>query len=269
MTNAVSYAYFRHRSSIYEKIKGNAGIQFAQFLPMLVRAHHVVWEGWDMVIHHDDEVVGLPYFDVLIRLHEAGLLRLRHEGEAPSLCGAMLWRMLPIFTGEYEYVACRDVDAMPMPRDRKCVEEFIASGMTMHCIHDNASHSGLMGGMIAVNCKQFVDRFSGDLTFSGEGWNVQGKDQNWLNREIEPLVRHSLMIHTSKPFDSDPCASLRQIPPRVAAADQVARGIGVPDPEADAVAPGIGVCDWPSKAFAYYDAMDIPIINKIKEIEQG
>lgn len=261
MTNAISYAYFRHPSSVYEKEKSNSALQFCQFLGMLVRAHNVVWHGWDMVIHHDNEVESLPYFDTLERLADNGLLRLVWMGDAPSLCGAMLWRMLPIFSGGYEYVACRDIDAMPMPRDRKCVEEFIASGLTMHCIHDNASHSGLMGGMIAVKCQPLVDKMVGAepstftaATYKLKDWDVQGRDQNWLNTFVAPLVRDSLMIHTSKPFDTEPCKELRQIP---------ARGVG------DEVAPGIGVCDWPSKAFAYYDAMDIPIINRIKEIEQG
>lgn len=255
--NAVSYSIFESQHSVYFREKGRSLAQFVQFLPELIRSHHVVWSGWTMIVHHDDEVRKEAYWPTMERFSEAGLVKLIPMGNAPSLCGAMLWRMLPIFTGQYEYVACRDIDAMPMPRDRKCVEEFIASGLTMHCIHDNASHSGLMGGMIAVNCKQFVDRFGGDLVFGGDGWNVQGKDQNWLNRFVSPLVCDSLMIHSSKSdmSISDHASVRHPIPPR--------------DGPADEVAPGIGICDWPSKAFAYYDAMDIPIINRIKEIERG
>lgn len=217
-----------------------------------------------MLVHHDDEVRALPYFDVLTRLDAAGLLKLVPMGEAPSLCGAMLWRMLPIFSGEYEYVACRDVDAMPMPRDRMCVEEFIASGLAMHAIHDNPAHSGLMGGMIAANCYEFMLRILKDkivaetfdaMISAGSDANAHGKDQNWLNGTVLPLVAGSLMLHTSKDHDPMSGAMLRPILPRG-------------ERPADNVAPGIGVCDWPSKAFALYDEMDTPVIRRIQEIEK-
>ena len=258
--NAVSYAYFRHRASVYEKEKGNAAIQFQQFLPMLVRAHHVVWDGWELIIHHDDEVTLLPYMDVLRRLQAEGLVRLVPMGPAPSLCGAMLWRMMPIFdhASRYEIVACRDIDSMPMPRDRKCVEEFIASGLWVHCIHDNPAHSGLMGGMTAFRCKEIFCGEEWPTPPSAEmaaayGWNRQGQDQIWLNRDVLPRVFGHLMIHSDNTGYSG-CVR-RPIPARAGPADEVA--------------PGIGVCDWPSRAFAYYDAMDVPVINRIKEIERG
>src|SRR5262245_22897171 len=129
----VSYAWFRSDTSIYESetwSKTKRGHQFAQFLALVVRAHHSIWPGWELRIYYDDRVMSHSYFNVLVELEDADLIALRYGGKCESLCGAngMLARMRPAFESGVDYVACRDIDSVPCPRDRRAVEEFIFSG---------------------------------------------------------------------------------------------------------------------------------------------
>jgi hypothetical protein len=257
----VSYAYFDCEASVYASMKGHSSLQFEQFLSTLIRAHHIVWGGWDMVLHHDDFVRDLPYFSVLEHLRDAGLINLVPCGNPPSLCGAMLWRVLPIYSGKYEIVACRDIDAIPTLRDRKAVDEFIASGLALHVIHDNPQHVGVMGGTITIRSEDFIRLISQRIDpryMTSPAWNRQGADQILLNQKIAPLVKGSMMLHISNPRDSMGLPLER------------VRPLSGHHETADDLTPGIGVCVDPpvlARAFHFYDSLDVPIIRKIREIE--
>jgi len=273
----VSYAYFRHRSSPYEQPKGDAALQFEQFLPLLVRAHHVIWPGWDLMIYHDDHVQSLPYFEKLLRFQDAGLLRLVDMFHAVTLCESMLWRMRPIWYDNAEIVVVRDIDTITSPADRRCVEEFIASGLSTHVVHFASAHSGVMGGTTAVRCLTFREltgyaswkEFSEDCArrFTPEEWNVQGCDQHFLNRYVLPKVKDSLLLHELHHQVRD-----MGVPP-----ENIRRVITAPLPgdiyedalrDGDALSPGIGICEEPAPPLKFYDSLDIPVIKQIQELEK-
>lgn len=203
-----SYSYFRHDASGYES--ENAGTSrgkfFTNFLPALVRAHAVCWKGWELRIHHDDRVRDIPYFKVLQRLEKHGLLRLLYQGQAQTLCGSMLWRLSPLFDFDVDYLVCRDIDSLPMPRDRGMVEEFIKIGATLHTINDSISHSGVMGGTCAFDVRKFRDRFQckslSELISRGEGlqidYNKHGGDQLLLNGYVAPNICTDLLVHSMR-----------------------------------------------------------------------
>ena len=194
MKRIVSYSFFRSDASIYEQERWSTtkrGQQFVQFLPMLIRAHYAIWPYWTIRIHHDDRVVELPYFRALEKMNEVGLVELRFFGKSDSICGAngMLARLRPIFDEDVEYVACRDVDSVPMPRDRRCVEEFIGSGRVLHGINDHEQHSGLMGGLTTIHAPKFravvgVDSVEALMAKYGHDidFTKHGSDQDLLNR---------------------------------------------------------------------------------------
>src|SRR3990167_5605045 len=161
-----SVSFFRNDASGYESERaGEArGIFFINFIRCLVRAHFAVFKDWRLVIHHDDRVTEFPYFDVLRRMCSANMLDLVFMGTSRKLCESMMWRMNPLFSAEYadaEYVVCRDVDSLPMHRDRKMLDEAFAAGAAAHIVHDSESHCGMMGGMSAFNRKKFRERFPG------------------------------------------------------------------------------------------------------------
>lgn len=275
----VSYAYFRSPHSVYERIKGNSAIQFEQFLPMLVRAHHCIWPDWTLTIHADTSVRELRYWPALEELARAELLWIADMPPARTLCEGMLWRMRPVLAraAPPEVVVMRDIDTITSPADRRCVEEFIASGLAAHVIHFAGAHSGVMGGTLAVRPRAFRkltnihtwNEFEGlcRASYSESEWNVQGCDQHLLNQRILPQVRHSLLLHELHHAVRDmgvPQENIRRVitaPLPEDIHEEVLR-------EGDALSPGIGICDEPAPALAFYDALGLPVIGRIRECER-
>lgn len=150
-----SYALYRHPASAYEQERAGAGRGrfFAGYLPALVRSHLSVFqpEGWLMEIRHDERVKEFTYWPVLVALDVKELIRLVPMGEAPSLCGAMLWRMAPLWDKSVTSFICRDIDSLSTPRELKAVKRWLeADEAGIHAMHDSSSHSctSLMGGMV-------------------------------------------------------------------------------------------------------------------------
>ena len=258
VVNAVSYSIFRSRASVYEAEKGDASLQFQQFLPVIVRAHPNVWMGWDMVVHYDEHVESLPYWPVMRKLQEQGLVKLVFMGRAEDvgLCRAMLWRMRPVFTGEYDHVVCRDVDSIPSVVDAEIVREWIGSGKTLHVIHDNPAHGGIMGGTMGMKCAAFrnalpISHGNSWVDFEGllshkltqERWDRHGADQDFLNEYVAPLVGDNLLLHTSNGID----------PKRMHAGVEV---------RAIVQKSAIGVCDWPARHLGAFPSEEIDRIER-------
>lgn len=169
------------------------GDRYAQYLPSFVRAHANIFpveEGWQLCIHVD-RLVAATYGALLQRYEEAGILAITKMESAP-LAKAMLWRMAPIFHMAAGYVFCRDIDAVPMPRDRACCEAFMHSDCTVHTIHDNKAHTGIMGGLCGFYAPIFKTEMGvwsfNELLFyakkTTEEWSKHGTDQDVLNRLI-------------------------------------------------------------------------------------
>lgn len=247
----ISLSYFRHAASQYEipACGVNQGIYFSNYLYSVIHAHWAVWgNDWWLEIAHDDRVKELREFRFLRELERNSLIRLRDCGPAPFLCSAMLWRLDPVFDKDVEVVVCRDIDSLPMHRDRKMVEAFIASRGTVHAIHDSESHSGpLMGGMIAVK--------SGGIPFSKDQWDAlkntydlseHGSDQRFLNEHLYPRIASNLLVHTRRPTLSYSC--LRSYPafPQETKLDKAVRHIGA-GYQTDVVMKILEKMDYPQK----------------------
>jgi hypothetical protein len=237
--NIVSLAFFRHAASNYESERcGEArGIFFVNFLRALVRAHHFCWGGWQLRIHHDGLAMQFPYFRALQVMEARGLLRLVDCGPAETLCGSMLWRMKPLWEDETDYLACRDVDSLPMPRDRRMVEEFVRSGKTAHAILDSESHSGpYMGGMTAWHAPSVRREMPGVeslgmmlLAARGRGiqfdLDVHGADQKVLNGMLAPTLVRNTLVHQRRQDLLYECET-RMCAPQIHELDKVVRHIG-------------------------------------------
>lgn len=258
----VSYAYFSHPASVYQKIKGVAGLQFSQFLPMLVRAHHVVWPEWELRIYHDNAVTRLPYWREMKNLKAQNWLTLNNMGEARTLCGSMMWRMIPVFEPDVEYVVCRDVDSIPMPKDRRAVEEFIAtdSRFAAHVIHDAKAHAGVMGGTLALRCASFREAVKAisleELVSRGVdiNWDVHGADQQLLN-QLSPLFLNRTMLHELNHDTGLPAFKTTRVIQ------------GEWQKPADDLC-FLGGCTEPEPAFKYYDSLDLVVNHTIRECEK-
>lgn len=228
-----SLSYFRHARSNYEipACGVNQGIYFSNYLRSVVHAFWATFgnDYW-LTIHHDKRVMERREFRFLQELERRTLIRLVDCGEATTLCGAMLWRMEPLFDPDVELVICRDVDSLPMTRDRKMVEAFQASRGTIHGINDSESHSiPLMGGMIAVKGDAFRSHFTKErweaLKASWD-FSEHGSDQRFLSAHVYPLMKGGLITHSRRP--TIPYECLRSYPalPQETPIDHVVRHIG-------------------------------------------
>lgn len=196
MKKVYSTAFFRHEASAYESPRCGAsqGRFFANFLPILVRAFRSVFmpAGWTLRIHHDDRAREFPYFKVLDRMRDQGLLELVYMGKAETLCGSMLWRMNPIWDSGMSRVVCRDLDSLPTVRELNALRRWEESGEPVSALHDSQSHSctALMGGMIGVKpwygptqlwLGESWEQFVALSKATGIDFNRHGADQLLLN----------------------------------------------------------------------------------------
>lgn len=140
----------------------------------------------------------MPQGKFLQAYHDGGLLELIHvENRNTPLCEAMLWRAKPIWDADTEIVMVRDMDSLVVMKDRRMMEDFIASEAVMHVANDNPAHTvPIMGGLFAVNAPKFRElfpelkswedmiRLSRDLTY-------HGSDQELLSRHIWPRIERN------------------------------------------------------------------------------
>ena len=196
--NVYSLAFFRSEFSAYESPRCGAsqGCFFVNYIRAIVRMHPAVYPDWQMRIYHDDRVTQYPYWKAMERMQEAGLFKLIYAGTAHTLCGSMLWRLMPAWDPEVKYVLCRDVDSLQTPRERKAVDRWIASGKPVSALHDSQSHSSsaLMGGMVGfrTNWLNFnfpsFEAFVAKAAARGIDLNKHGADQTLLNAEVYPIT---------------------------------------------------------------------------------
>lgn len=193
-----SVAFFRNWASAYESERAGAGrgVFFVNYLRSLVRNHWAVWPDWQLWIYHDDRAKEFPYWKPLNAMAERGLLKLIYMGESKKLCESMLWRMLPCWNVDVEYVLCRDLDALSTPRERKAIDKWMASGLAVSALHDSESHSSaaLMGGMVGFRAAWIRERWDSfnTLIWKAQGHGVDltyhGSDQQLLNAEVLPIA---------------------------------------------------------------------------------
>lgn len=260
MKRVVSYSYFLDDASVYNKPERGAKryLQFVQFLPLIVRAHHVIWPGWTLRIHHDDRVTKLPYFPALEKLAESGIIELQSVGVCDAICGSrgMLARLRPVFDSDVEYVACRDIDSVPMPKDRRCVEEFIKTQKALHGINDHEQHSGIMGGLSAFHASKFrsisrTDSVENVMGLYGKDidYKRHGADQDLLNRlACHVFPHHEILLHELHHRVGVVPGESRS---KVADFDTGIDGEVLE--KGDAFSPMLGGCVEPIPAFNFYD----------------
>ncbi len=200
MKKVISYALFGDPRACSET---NPRVPYHKFLPAVVRAHHMLFpkeQGWVLRIHHDGKIFDGEYGTALRALAGCGLIETVYIGTDVQLTKAMLWRMDPLFDDTTDAVFCRDIDALPTPRDRACCDEFLASSALAHVIYDSDVHIGLMGGMCGFKTQAFRERTGlkslGELYALAPNakWEKHGTDQDVLNYHITPMFGMDLLV---------------------------------------------------------------------------
>jgi hypothetical protein len=178
----ISFSIFRAPCEHFEFMSYLRGLYFN------ARMNTLIYPDWETWIHVQEEVYN-EYQNYFQRL-PADLVRVMSES---PLCESMLWRLNPIFEDNVTHTIFRDADALTSYREAQSVNLWIKSGKDAHVIHDNPSHSGLMGGMTGLKGDVIRNKFY-SLNDLIKGWDLskRGSDQDLLNKRILPLVNDSL-----------------------------------------------------------------------------
>ena len=170
------------------------------YLRCFVLAHHALFPGYELVIHHDDAIYRSNWGDALHGLARRGLVRLVYMRDDDPRCLAMLWRLRPCWDNDVESVWCRDLDSIPTWLDRRIVEEagaaMAAGNADLSAWSADPMHCGVMGGMSGFNAaavRQLYptwDDFIAAAYAWGDAtrWATHGADQDFLNEIIAPQL---------------------------------------------------------------------------------
>lgn len=190
------------------------GDRYRRYLPTAIRAHHALYAGWTLRIHHDRTLDSNYYGKALRALASRGLVELVLVDGPVLKFKAMLWRLLPLWDKKVERFICRDVDTVPVVRERLAVEEWIKSDLAFHAISDRAvDHNWpTLGGMIGFlvkpslsllkNPTSFDDLLVNTVCWPDEIWSgkkrVSGcteNDQFFLGEHLWPVLKNNALEH--------------------------------------------------------------------------
>ena len=202
MKGAVSYSLFG-----YGKDKVKDSFDFPSYMrgfAVNLRMCKLLYPDWAVVLNIDQSTYDgfKDYFDLL---KDKNVCTIEVNPSAP-LCLAMLWRLKPIFTRNwdetyqgftewtYTHVICRDLDSLPTYKEAQAVKVWIDNDTSVHAITDSDSHSiPMMGGMVGfrphyiterIGCQTFKDmmnKYPMELS-------AKGSDQTWMNTYIYPTI---------------------------------------------------------------------------------
>lgn len=195
--------------------KGTAGMRYHPFLAPYLLSHLNLFpaaEGWELHVHVDDITLNSSYGRFLTRISSrVEAIKTMMMGSA-GLTKAMLWRMRPVFSSTIDYTFCRDIDCIPMPRDRAVCDIFIASNCAISSAHDSSSHAGVMGGLCGFKNSAFrimtgiesLDQLYDFAKKSEAEWAQHGTDQLVLNRLVDRADGPTLLEHRYNGWHAGP-----------------------------------------------------------------
>lgn len=157
-----------------------------------LRMNKLIYPDWTNAISYSEEIYQeyKAYFDWLFA--NFNCIQYHHE-KKPAHCEGMLWR----FDGvkDFEYLLCRDTDAITTLREADSVKRWLIKSEIVHAMQDNIVHSiALMGGMVGFKTEPFLGLVGNKLLCVGEDLTRHGADQDFLMREIYPLIKHSIYL---------------------------------------------------------------------------
>jgi len=197
--NVVSYCLFSGED--------NRRNFYWDMVPAIVRAHHNIFPGWELWLHHDTSLYIDARGDLFESYKEHKLLKLIDCGKSQSIGLSALWRFKPLWHPDAVYMLSRDIDSLPLPKDRRAVEVFLQSGKIAHSITDHPSHQptpmgGFMAGMCGFDARRTVSatQLPSWDAFVAQGENLQtwsgGPDQQLLFKLLYwPLAKTNSVCH--------------------------------------------------------------------------
>lgn len=109
----------------------------------------------------------------------------------------LFWRFLPAGDPGVDVCVVRDVDSRLGWRERRAVDEWLASGRGFHIMRDHPEHrTPIMGGMWGARRGVLAD-----IEQLMQGWDetehtMMGPDQDFLAAVVYPRVRDDALVHS-------------------------------------------------------------------------
>jgi hypothetical protein len=153
-------------------------------------ARHV-YPGWAVRFYADDSVPAA----CLGRLRAAGAQVVPMPRQRHDLEGAF-WRFLVADDDAFERWAVRDADSRLGYRERRAVDEWVASGAPFHIMRDHPWQTGAILGGCFGGARGAVPDMAGKV----RAWRRRGfygADQQFLAEVLHPLVRATALRHDS------------------------------------------------------------------------
>ena len=170
-----------------------------------VRLAASVYPGWTPRVYCSNEIPS----QLIARMQEAGA-EIVHKRRISAVDGTF-WRFLPLADPKLDAVIVRDVDSRINEREKAAVDEWLASGRSLHIMRDHPFHkvpimAGMWGGRggCVPEMADLIERWS--------LWQNKGQDQDFLRDVIYPRFQDDCLVHsdlyefdgeTAVPFPTD------------------------------------------------------------------
>jgi hypothetical protein len=146
--------------------------------------------GWVALFYVGDDVDR----HVVLKLTELGAIIKIQESDWHK--NGMFWRFKVFRDFLPEYAIIRDSDSRITARELCAVEEWIASGKTLHIMRDHPYHNVRIPGGMWGGTRKLADLIPIEADLAKYS-TARGQDQVFLGEYIYPLVRKSLCVHDS------------------------------------------------------------------------
>lgn len=167
-----------------------------------------LFPGWELFFFVGDSV-DRKRVRVLTAMEHVCVIEMKGQPEDAT---AMFWRFLLCDVEGFDTILFRDADSRPSRRERAAVDEWMASGKTLHIMRDHMAHGNhILGGLWGIRSVPslrmgtLIDAFRPDDRY--------GSDQRFLAAEIYPRFVDSALAHQSEPaFQDHPKVEVRDFP---------------------------------------------------------
>jgi len=158
-----------------------------------VKAARHTFPGWHVLVYCDR-----VNFDALhtLALPNTTLLLQKERSEGVE---GMIWRFLAAAHPDADAVIFRDTDSILTHREKRAVDEWLASDKDVHLIRDHPMHiSPVMGGMFGVRgaSRGLLATLIDQGLKTGKLVNY-GDDQRFLSSQFYPRIKRQALVHTS------------------------------------------------------------------------
>ena len=155
-----------------------------------VRLASTVYPGWTARVYCSHEIPN----SLITRMQQEGA-EIIHKRRVSAVDGTF-WRFLPLADPKLDAVIVRDVDSRINEREKAAVEEWLASGRSLHIMRDHPLHkvpimAGMWGGRggCVPDMEQLIQRWN--------LWQSKGQDQDFLRDVIYPRFEDDCVVHSN------------------------------------------------------------------------